>query len=87
MLLAEQPAEEDRQLHRALLSTAIASGESLLLEDAEADGLRLLRLSVKALRAKLESLRITFEQWHADMQPERQAAVLREVFGAEVRTT
>jgi hypothetical protein len=35
MLLARTPAAEDVQLHRSLLSQAIAGGEGLLLEGAE----------------------------------------------------
>jgi hypothetical protein len=84
MLLAERPPAEDRQLHRALLSTALASGEALLLEEALPEALPPLRLTVAGIHAKLESLRITFEQWHTELKPERQAAVLREVFGAEI---
>jgi hypothetical protein len=69
MLLAPQPAEEDAQLHRALLSTAIASGEGLLLECSDAASLEPLRLTPQALAAKLESLRITFAQWHTELKP------------------
>jgi hypothetical protein len=76
MLLATQPSEEDTQLHRALLSTAIASGEGLLLECDDAEALKPLRLTPVALAAKLESLNITFAQWHTEMKPERQAAIL-----------
>jgi hypothetical protein len=82
MLLAPSVAPEDQQLHRALLSSAIASGEGLLLEGADAEVLRPLKLTPQALQAKLESLRIIFDQWHTELNPERQAAVLREVFGA-----
>jgi hypothetical protein len=81
MLLEDRP--EDRTLHRVLLSMAIASGESLLLELEQPEALRPLRLTMAGLRAKLESLRITFEQWHTELKPERQAAVLREVFGVQ----
>ena len=84
MLLENPPGEEDKQLHRALLSTAIASGEALLLECENPESLKPVKLTPEALRAKLESLRITFEQWHTEMNPARQAAILREVFGAEV---
>ena len=84
MLLAETPSTEDKQLHCALLSTAIASGESLLLEGMDADALRPLKLTPQALQAKLESLRITQEQWHTELNPQRQAAVLKEVFGGKV---
>lgn len=84
MLLAVAPSSEDKQLHAALLSTAIASGESLLLECADAEALRPLKLTPEAMQAKLESLRITFEQWHTEVNPQRQAAVLREVFGGTV---
>lgn len=45
MLLAPLPAEEDAQLHRALLSTAIASGEGLLLECSDTESLEPLRLT------------------------------------------
>src|SRR6266571_8152087 len=61
MLLAEAPSNEDKQLHGALLSSAIASGEGLLLEGVDIEALRPLRLTPEALRAKLESLRITRE--------------------------
>lgn len=84
LLLAATPAAEDKQLHAALLSSAIGSGEGLLLECADAETLRPLGITPDALRAQLESLRITFEQWHTELNPQRQAAVLREVFGGEV---
>lgn len=84
MLLAGVSEPDDLQLHRALLSTAIASGEGLLLEGGDADALRALRLTPGALEAKVESLRITFAQWHTEMKPERQAAILQEVFGGKV---
>ncbi len=84
MLLAPQPGEEDPQLHRALLSTAIASGEGLLLECSEAEALKPLRLTPEALAAKVESLRITFAQWHTELKPERQAAILKEAFRGAV---
>jgi len=80
ILLAATPSAEDRQLHAALLSSAIASGEGLLLECADAEALRPLGITTDALRAKLESLCITFDQWHTELNPDRQAAVLREVF-------
>ena len=84
MLLADQPDADDQQLHRALLSTALASGEGLLLECDDADALQALRLTPEALTAKVESLRITFAQWHTEMKPERQAAILREAFRGQV---
>lgn len=84
MLLAPQPDDNDRRLHRALLSTALASGEGLLLECDDAEDLKALRLTAEALAAKVESLRITFTQWHTELKPERQATILREAFGAQV---
>jgi hypothetical protein len=88
MLLAETANAEDKQLHRALLSSAIASGEALLLDsDASAESLQPLRVTRAALHAKLESLRITFEQWHTELNPQRQAAALQEVFGGAPRAT
>jgi len=81
LLLASAPSPEDCRLHAALLSSAIASGEGLLLECADAESLRPLRLTPESLQAKLESLRITYEQWHTELNPQRQTAVLREVFG------
>ena len=84
MLLAARPDEDDQRLHRALLSTALASGEGLLLECGDADALKALRLTPDALAAKLESLRITFAQWHTELKPERQAAIIQEVFGGQV---
>lgn len=84
MVLASQPDADDRRLHRALLSTALASGEALLLECADPEALKPLRLTPEALAAKLESLRITFAQWHTELKPERQAAILKEAFGGEV---
>jgi hypothetical protein len=80
MLLATPPDAKDQPLHRALLSTALASGESLLLECGDAEGLKAVRLTPEALAAKVESLRITFAQWHTEMKPARQAAILREAF-------
>lgn len=84
LLLAEKPSGEEKQLHAALLSTAIASGEGLLLEGEDAEALRPLKLTPQALRAKLESLRITYDQWHTELNPQRQAAVLNEIFGGAV---
>lgn len=84
MLLAPQPDDNDRRLHRALLSSALASGEGLLLEGTNAGDLKSLRLTSEALAAKVESLRITFTQWHTELKPERQAAMLEEAFGAQV---
>lgn len=84
MLLAASPSVEDQQLHAALLTSAIASGEGLLLECSDAETLRPLGITPDALRAKLESLRITYEQWHTELNPRRQAAVLHEVFGGKV---
>ena len=84
MLLANPPSPEDTQLHRSLLSTAMASGEGLLLECGEAEALRPLRLTPEGIQAKLESLRITFEQWHTEMKAERQAAIFKEAFGVKV---
>src|SRR5687768_3235438 len=66
LLLAENPSAEDQQFHRTLLSTALASGERLLLEVPGDDALRPLNLTRDALSAKLESLRITQEQWHTE---------------------
>jgi len=43
-----------------------------------------VRLSPEALAAKVDSLRITFAQWHRELKPERQAAILREAFGGQV---
>jgi hypothetical protein len=84
MLLAAHATDEDKQLHRALLSTAIAGGEALLLECESPEALLPLRLTPAAIHAKLESLRITFEQWHTELNPERQGSVLKEVFGVEM---
>lgn len=84
LLLADTIAPEDKQLHAALLSSAIASGQGLVLECADAEVLHPLRLTPDALQAKIESLRITYEQWHTELNPQRQAAVLQEVFGGSV---
>lgn len=84
MLLATSPAAGDQQLHAALLSSAIAGGEGLLLECSDAESLRPLGIAPDALRAKIESLRITFDQWHTELNPQRQAEALREVFGGTV---
>ena len=83
MLLAGPAADDDRQLHRALLSTAIASGEGLLIEAEDSETLRALGFTMDSLRAKVESLHITFEQWHTTLHPERQAAILAEAFGGK----
>ena len=84
MLLAPQPDDNECRLHRALLSSALASGEGLTLECADAADLKSLRLTPEALAAKLESLRITFAQWHTELKPERQAAILQEAFGGQM---
>lgn len=84
MLLAEPPADDEAPLHRALLGSAIASGEGLLLEADDSPSLRALGFTRESLRAKVESLRITLEQWHTDLHPARQTAILAEAFGAEV---
>ena len=46
LLRVEKPAAEDRQLHAARFSTAIASGEGALLEPADAEALRPLELTM-----------------------------------------
>ena len=84
MLLAPEPDEDDGRLHRSLLSTALASGEALLLECDDPEALKPLRLTPAALAAKLESLRITFSQWHTEMKGERRDAILKEAFGGKV---
>ena len=81
LLLASASVPEDLQLHRAILSLAIGSGEGLLLECSEPRALEALGISAASIDAKIDSLRITFEQWHTDIRPERQEAILREVFG------
>ena len=83
MLVAPAPTPDDVQLHRSLLSQAIAGGEGLLLECTDPSSLRPLGIEPASLTAKLESLRITFEQWHTEVNPARQEAILREVFGGE----
>jgi hypothetical protein len=82
MLLGDA-APEDRQLHRSMLSQTIAAGEGLLLECADATSLGPLGLTPHSIEAKLESLRISFDQWHTELKPARQEAILREVFGGE----
>jgi hypothetical protein len=84
LLLVENAPNEDRQVHGALLSSAISSGERLLLEAEDAEALRPLRLTPESLQAKLESLRITYEQWHTELKPERQSFILKEVFGGAI---
>ena len=84
ILLGDATAQHDHQLHRSLLSTAIASGEALLLEVVDADAFRPLGITPAAVQAKVESLRITFEQWHTEVHPERQRAILEEAFGGAV---
>jgi hypothetical protein len=42
-----------------------------------------LGITAEAIEAKIESLRITFEQWHTEINLEQQEAILREVFGGE----
>ena len=84
LLLADAPSTDEQQLHAALLSTAIASGERLLLDANDPVSLRPLNLTPDALRAKLESLRITYEQSYTELNPERQRAVLKEVFGGAI---
>ena len=81
MLLSAQPGPEDLQPHRALLSQAISGGEGLLLECGDPHVLDSLAMTPASIDAKIESLRITFEQWHTEINPERQAQILKEVFG------
>ncbi len=80
LLLAPKPAPADVQLHRALLSQAIGSGEGLLLECTDPNLLSPLGVTPESIAAKLDSLRITFEQWHTPHDPERDEVILREVF-------
>ena len=82
MLLSANAGPEDQQLHRALLSQAISGGEGLLLECGDPHALNSLSMTPESIDAKIESLRITFEQWHTEIKPERQAAILKEVFGS-----
>ena len=81
--MAPQPESDDLPLHRTLLSVAIGTGEGLLLEWDDSRRLEPLQITQQAIEAKIESLRITFDQWHTEMKPERQEAILREVFGGE----
>ncbi len=81
LLLGPTRPAEDVRLHRALLSLAIGSGEGLLLECSVPGALDPLGITPEALEAKLDSLRITFEQWHTEIEPERQDMILKEVFG------
>ena len=83
LLLAEAQRPEELRLHRALLSLAMAAGEALLLEPLEAKELAPLGMTAESIQAKLDSLRITFEQWHTEANPQRQEAILREVFGGQ----
>ena len=81
LLLSDEPLPGDTQLHRALLSLAIGSGEGLLLECGDEAELSPLGIGSDSIRAKLESLLITFEQWHTEANPGWQRAILQEVFG------
>ena len=83
MLLTKPMSDEDRLLHKALLSQAIGSGEGLLLECADPGALKPIGITAEAIEARIESLRITFEQWHTEINSEQQEAILREVFGGE----
>ena len=65
------------------LSSTIGTGEGLLIEAADTETLAPFNLNAAVIAAKIESLRITFDQWHTEIDPQRQTAVLREVFGGE----
>jgi hypothetical protein len=80
MLLANKRKPADVQLHRTLLSLATAAGEGLLLEVDDAT-LAPLGIGVESIVAKLQSLRMTFEQLHTEANLPRQAAILQEAFG------
>ena len=54
---------------------------TLLLECGEPHSLDPLGITAESIAARIDSLRITYEQWHTEMKPERQEAILREVFG------
>lgn len=82
-MLSPEQAPEDLLLHRALLSLVIGAGESLLLESIDPRALAPLGISAESLDAKIESLRITFDQWHTESKHEHREAILREVFGGE----
>jgi hypothetical protein len=83
LLLTPQPLAEDLLLYRALLSVAIGAGEGLLLECTDPRPLEPLGITPDCIDAKIESLRITFDQWHTESKPEHREAVLKEVFGGE----
>ena len=68
----------------SLLSSATIQMNKGKLGPAFPEALRPLKLTPQSLHAKLESLRITYEQWHTELNPQRQAAVLNEVFGGAV---
>ena len=55
----------------------------MLLECSDPHALEPLGMTPNSIDAKVDSLRITFEQWHTEIKPEQQEAVLREVFGGE----
>jgi len=82
-MLLDDAAPDDRQLHRSLVSQTVAAGEGLLLECEDTTSLGPLGLTPQSIEAKLDFLRITFDQWHTELKPARQEAILREVFGGD----
>ena len=80
-LILVDPQPRDLQFHRVLLTSLLASGESLLLDmhdHAEVDP-KHLGLQVEDLRALVETLRMNYTEWYSDMTPARREAALREI--------
>ena len=83
-LLFTEPTNADIHLHRALFSICIGSGERLLMDCGDSAALAPLGITEASISAKLDSLRITYDQRHSELSPEQKEAIIKEVFGAAI---
>jgi hypothetical protein len=81
-LYLADPTPQDRQEHRAILSSLIAAGDRLLNRISSVGGLptNLDGVRTADIDAMVEELRNTDLQWYGDMTPERREEILKQLF-------
>jgi hypothetical protein len=82
MVIAE-PGERDRGYHRAILTGVLANGEKLLHELNRHQKIdpKNIGVELRDVESTVNELRLCYQEWFADMKPERKKAILKEVFG------
>lgn len=77
------PNRRDREYHRAVLTSLLATGERLLLEITKHKEIDPCAIGVKLseLEASVETLRMNYQEWFMDLKPQRKEDIITEVFG------